>query len=114
MNNEYKTIDEFISQYTGEWGPSEGHWYGLDFVFNGVKYRFNTGSMYNEEDTILPDGRTAVFGIYQKRSDENNEPEYNLLGEFATIEDALKSTCIEGKPFSSVIMDESTQFVGQD
>jgi|GEM_PF-2847707 hypothetical protein len=64
--NEYNSIDEFVSQYTGVWNPSERHWFGLDFSYNGSTYRLNTGSMFNKQNTILPDGREAVFGLYRK------------------------------------------------
>ena len=64
--NEYTSLDQFTSQYTGEWSPSEGHWYGLDFLYKGKEYRFNTGSMFNSENTILKDGREAVFGLHLK------------------------------------------------
>ena len=52
--NDYNSIDEFTSQYTGEWAPSEGHWFGLDFSYNGREYRFNTGSMFNRQSMIEP------------------------------------------------------------
>ena len=29
--NEFNTLEDFTTQYTGEWNPSEGHWFGLDF-----------------------------------------------------------------------------------
>ena len=29
--NEYNSLNEFLTQYIGEWAPSEGHWFGLDF-----------------------------------------------------------------------------------
>ena len=64
--NEYKSLDEFTSQYVGEWGPSDGHWYGLDFSYHGIEYRLHTGSMYKKGNTILPDGREALFGLYKK------------------------------------------------
>lgn len=64
--NEYTSLDQFTSQYTGEWNPSEGHWLGLDFIWHGNVYRFQTGSMYNSNNTILPDGREAIFGLYKK------------------------------------------------
>ena len=48
--NEYTSLDQFTSQYTGEWSPSEGHWYGLDFLYKGKEYKFNTGSMFNSEN----------------------------------------------------------------
>ena len=30
--NEYTSLEEFTSQYVGEWGPSDGHWFGLDCI----------------------------------------------------------------------------------
>ena len=112
--NEYNSIEEFKSQYTGAWDPSEGHWLGLDFSFNGSEYRFNTGPMYESENTILPDGREALFGLYKRDSEQNGHREYVLLAEFASIDDALDNTSIEGLKFSEVIMDDNTELLGQD
>jgi len=106
--NEYTSLDQFTSQYTGEWCPSDGHWLGLDFLWHGKEYRFQTGSMYTPENTILPNGREAVFGLYVK------EGEYRLLGEYASMEEVLDSMVIEGIPFRDVIMDEETELMGQD
>ena len=92
--NEYQSLNEFIAQYTGVWGPSEGHWLGLDFSFAGNKYRLQTGSMYEANDTILPDGRVAVFGLYIKQPDalkQKNAPEYKCLSEYAAMDDLLRS-----------------------
>lgn len=111
--NEYTSIEEFKSQYTGEWAPSEGHWLGLDFLFNGTEYRFHTGSMYESNPTKLPDGREALFGLYQKVGGDVPH-DYCLLAEFATIEDVLNSTCIEGRPFKEIITDDDTELLGQD
>lgn len=112
--NEYNSLKEFTSQYIGEWGPSDGHWLGLDFIFRGNEYRFNTGSMYEEHNTLLPDGREAVFGLYKKNLRKKDGKDYTLLEEFACMEDVLKSTCIEGIEFSKIIMDDDTELVGQD
>ena len=30
--NEYNSLEEFTSQYTGIWGPSDGHWFALTHV----------------------------------------------------------------------------------
>lgn len=116
--NEYQSLDEFISQYTGIWGPSEGHWLGLDFSFAGNEYRLQTGSMYETNDTILADGRIAVFGLYIKQPvvglRNQDMPEYVCLGEYADMNDLLSSVVIEGKPFRDVIMDDMTELLGQD
>ena len=112
--NEFNVLEDFTSQYIGVWGPSDGHWFGLDFCFNGIEYRFNTGSMYEKEDTILPNGEKAMFGIYRKDSNSKAKKKYILLEEFANMEDALNSTCIEGIAFRKVIMDYNTEILGQD
>ena len=117
--NEYKSLDEFMSQYTGECGPSEGHWYGLDFSYHGTEYRLHTWSMYKDEIKILPDGRDVLFGLYKKvlRDDEvssEHRRKYELLGKYADMHDLLESRVIEGIPFSEVIMDDYTELLGQD
>ena len=112
--NEYNSLEEFTSQYVGIWGPSDGHWFGLDFTYKGVEYRFQTCSMYETKNTILPDGREAIFGLYRKNEDDGAEREYTLLGEFATMEEVLDSTCFGGVPFREVIMDDDTELQGQD
>lgn len=112
--NEFNSLEEFTSQYTGIWAPSEDHWFGLDFSYNGIEYRFNTGSMYEQQDTILPNGKEALFGLYRKNTNHKSKKEYILLGEFADMDDALNSTCIEGIAFRKIIMDDETELLGQD
>lgn len=112
--NEFNSLEDFTSQYTGVWAPSEGQWFGLDFSYNGIEYRLNTGSMYKEQNTILPNGKEAIFGIYRKNNNTTSKKEYVLLEEFADMEDVLNSTCIEGIAFSDVIMDDETELLGQD
>lgn len=112
--NEYNSLEEFTSQYIGEWAPSENHWFGLDFSYNGTEYRFNTGSMYEQQDTVLPNGKKALFGLYRKSNEPKSKKEYTLLEEFANMNDALNSTCIEGIAFKKIIMDDNTEILGQD
>ena len=117
--NEYNTLEEFTSQYVGEWAPSKGHWLGLDFSYKGNEYRLHTGSMYNPENTILQDGRKALFGLYIKMpaNPESSVAEsyvYNLLGEYADMSELLESTVVCAIPFKEVIMDDSTELLGQD
>lgn len=112
--NEYNTIEEFTKEYIGLWNPSEGHWFGLDFKYNNVVYRLHTGSMYQQTNTILPDGRKALFGIYQLYNSTNTDYNYELLGEYADINDLLSSTVIDNRVFSEVIMDDSTEILGKD
>jgi len=110
--NEYTSINEFVSQYVGEWNPSEGHWLGLDFLYHGSEYRFHTGSMY-ETDSKLPDGREIMFGIYRKNNSKKGK-EYEILGEFANMDEALECKVIEGTCFKDIIMADETELIGQD
>jgi len=117
--NEYNSLEEFTSQYTGCWGPSEGHWLGLDFLYNGNEYRLQTGSMFNSQNTILDDGREALFGLYQKipTRDKRFSPDhftYTLLEEYADMDSLLTSTVIEHRLFREIIMDDTTELIGQD
>ena len=94
---------------------SDGHWFGLDFSYNGETYRLHTGSMYSEETNELPDGRETMFGLYlHKQKPAGNKYEYALLGKFADMNDLLDSTCICGRRFKDVIMDDSTEILGKD
>ncbi|MCD7774359.1 MAG: hypothetical protein LUH40_02095 [Clostridiales bacterium] len=112
--NEYNSLKEFTDQYIGEWGPSDGHWLGLDFDYHGIEWRFQTFPMYREQ-SILPDGREAVFGLYKKLSEQTQDGhEYEVLGEYATMEEVLESTVIFDTPFKQVIMDDDTEILGQD
>ena len=112
--NEYESLEQFTSQYVGEWNPSGGHWFGLDFVYCGSEYRLHTGCMYNESG-VLSDGKEVLFGLYRK-SDfiSSDKKEYELLAEFANMDQLLASTVIQGRPFKEIIMDADTELVGQD
>ena len=112
--NEYETLEAFTNEFVGEWSPSHGHWLGLDFKYNGIIYRLHTGSMYNESDTILPDGRTAMFGIYKISDDNTDGKEYVLIGEYANMDDLLNTCLINSRPFKEIIMDDSTEILGKD
>ena len=112
--NEYESLEQFTSQYVGEWNPSGGHWFGLDFVYRGKEYRFHTGNMYDESE-LLPDGKEVMFSLYRKKEFVNpDKREYELLGAYSDMIEVLESTVIQGRPFKEVIMDDDTELVGQD
>ncbi|MBQ6420854.1 MAG: hypothetical protein IJK02_07270 [Clostridia bacterium] len=116
--NEYNSLDEFLSQYIGVWGPSDGHWFGLDFSYNDEEYRLHTGTMYGSEDVVDENGIVRQFGLYRK----TNKPDpkypdimlYEMLDEKCSMDELLNSTVIDGKPFREVIMDDETELLGQD
>jgi hypothetical protein len=113
--NEYNTLNEFTSEYVGEWNPSEGHWLSLDFLYNGKEYRLHTGTMYESKCTILPDGKEALFGVYvltEKKPQTNHR--YTLIGEYADMDSLLNDCKIDGRKFCEIIMDDSTILLGKD
>ena len=113
--NEYTSLKEFADEFTGVWNPSSGHWLGLDFMYNNVEYRFHTGAMYNTEDTVLPDGRTAKYGVYRRHINSTEaKTEYELIGEYAEMDDALEYCLIDGIKLKDVIMDDDTRILGKD
>ena len=114
MKDKRPTIDELRSQYTGEWNPSEEHWLGLDFSYHGKEYRLQTGPMYESVSTTLENGDEAVFGLYEKLPYPDNGREYRVLEEFSSFDDVLDSKCIGGIVLSSLLLDDETEFVGQD
>lgn len=110
--NEYKSLSEFKSQYIGEWNPSEGKWLGLDFIYKSYDYRLQIGSMFEEKNTILEDGREAMFSLYKMTSPKDLK--YELLGEYADMDDLLKTKVIDDSLFEEIIMADETELVGQD
>lgn len=113
--NEYQSLDEFKNEFTGEWSPSNNHWYGLDFCYHGAEYRLNTGSMYNKVDTVFSDGTVALFCVYRKKDDNDKTANnYILLGEYPDMYSLLEKCFIEGRKFKEVIMDDSTKILGKD
>ena len=74
--------------------------------------------MYEENEIIDSDGVVRQFGLYRKT--EKPDPKhpdmflYELLDEKESMDELLKSTAIEGRPFSEVIMDDETVLLGQD
>ena len=106
--NGFDSIEQFLSQYVGEWQPSVGHWCGLDFRYRGEEYRFQTGRMCKDE----PKG---LYGLYRKNETVRlRKKRYEMLGRFETIDEVWTSTVIGNQPFKTVIMDDETEVLGQD
>ena len=114
--NEFNSLEDFTAQYTGEWAPSEGHWLGLDFSFRNIEYRLQTGSMFesNTDDLSAP-----LFFLYRKFKSKGHSsadviPDYQLIGSYFDMEELLNCTDIQDIPFKEIIMDDSTELLGQD
>ncbi len=115
--NEFQALEDFTNRFIGEWGPSEGHYFGLDFSYKGRIYRLHTGVMYQEPE-FLPDGREVLFGLFLSDVSEDlfwsSDVKFTLLAQFATMEELLDSCIIDKRPFREVIMDDETEIIGMD
>lgn len=115
--NEYNNLEEFTSQYCGWWDPSEGKWLGLEFKYNGKYYRFHTGIIGEKDKMILPNGKQGKFSVYKIICEKEQYPfadDYKLIGRYADMDDVLENCIIDDKKFKEVIMDNSTEILGQD
>ena len=65
--------------------------------------------MYHPANTVLPDGREARFSMYKKEGSA-----YALIGEYATLQEALAQCRIQGMTLGNILEDESTELLGQD
>lgn len=112
--NAYQSLSEFTSQYIGEWAPSDGHWFGLEFKYMGKEYRLHTGIMYDADPRYTADGREVLFGLYEKKNPVGKGEQFTRLCSFASMNDLLEYSGINGRAFKEVIMDDSTEITGQD
>ena len=111
--NEYNSLEEFTSQYIGEWAPSDGHWLGLEFRYKGEDYRLHTGAMFSNEPKYNPHGEEIVFRLYKVVSSSNGST-FVQLAAFSSMKELLKYSGIDSRPFSEIIMDDNTQMTGKD
>lgn len=112
--NEYTSLSEFTNQYIGVWGPSDDHWFGLEFRYNGKDYRLHTGTIHEDDPVVTKDGHEVMFSLYGIQRNTVGHDEFSRIESFASMDDLLKSRCIDNLEFSSIIMDDSTEILAQD
>lgn len=112
--NEYRSLEEFTAQYTGEWSPSDGHWFGLEFRYEEHEYRLHTGVMHDGDPERDSEGREILFGLYAMKLHASEGEQFIRLAFFASMDDLLCYTGIGNRPFREVIMDDSTEILGKD
>ena len=112
--NEYQSLEEFTSQYTGEWSPSDEHWFGLEFRYESQDYRLHTGIMHKDDPERDSEGHEILFGLYAMNLHASEEEQFVRLASFASMSELLCYTGIGNRPFREVIMDDLTQILGQD
>ena len=115
--NEYNSIDEFLSQYTGKWNPSEGKWLGLEFKFKGKYFRFHTDDLSEAETNSSTGEKKKVFFVYEIICEEEDYPgfdEYRLIGSYSDMNEVLENCRIGDEFFRNIIMFDETEILGQD
>ena len=112
--NEFRSLEEFTSQYTGEWSPSDGHWFGLEFRYGAHDYRLHTVIMHDGDPKRDSDGREILFGLYAMNPHAGESEQFTRLASFASMDELLCYNGIGNRPFREVIMDDSTEILGQD
>ncbi|MBQ5769734.1 MAG: hypothetical protein IIW08_01005, partial [Clostridia bacterium] len=60
------------------------------------------------------EGREILFGLYTMNIHPSEGEQFVRLASFASMDELLCYTGIGSRPFSEVIMDDSTQILGQD
>ena len=64
---------------------------------------------------MYEDEKDALFSLYHKKEEINhNEKEYELLGQFESMNALLDNTFLNNTQFRDVIMDDDTELLGQD
>ena len=108
----YTSIDQFKSEFTCAWSPSDNKWTAIDFTYGEKGYRMDTGCIYGTEPRETVDGKKAVFYMYDKREkygwndDDEKNPLFIFNSCYATIDDVLESFEIDGKKFKDIILED--------
>lgn len=102
--NEYTTLEDFLSEYTGKRDPANNLWYGLEFKYDNLYYRLD----YVSNNIML---------MRMKFDDNTSYPAssgYEIVGEFQSMNDLLECVIDGKKPFKEVITDQTTELLSKD
>ncbi len=119
--NDYKSINEFIGEYSGERNGKYDIVYGLDFKFNGKLYRMTMDQM--EPDDFRQKferklkrqlGKYEVALVDANINSDFQFNEYHFIGWYDDIYDLLENCYIDGIKFKDVIMNDETIIEGKD
>lgn len=119
--NDYKSINEFIGEYSGKRNDKYNKLYGLDFKFNGKLYRMTMDQM--EPDDVRQKFESKLkrkLGKYEVALVDTNIDsdfrfnEYHFIGWYDDIYDLLENCFIDGIKFKDVIMNDDTIIEGKD
>ena len=119
--NEYKSLDDFIGEYSGNRTDKYDVVYGIDFKYKDKLYRMTMDQMEsNEIRTQFEAKLNRKLGKYEvaivdpSLNTEFKFAEYNFIGWYDNIYDLLENCYIEGKKFKDVIMSDETEIIGKD
>ncbi len=107
----YTSVEQFKSEFTGVWNPSNNQWTAIDFTYGEKGYRLDTGCIYGTEPKKTMNGEDATFYVYSKREkygwndDDKNNPLFIFDSCYASIDDVLEKFEIDGKKFKDIILD---------
>ena len=121
--NEYESLDDFIYEYSQgkefSWQNSEQRerFIGIEFCYRNIYYRM-CREPYDEERTILLDnGHPGIYDVMIIHCEKSGYPRadsYETIGWYESLQDVLENCMIDGKPFKTVIMDDTTEILGKD
>lgn len=119
--NDYKSLEDFIGEYSGIRSDKYDIVYGLDFRYKGKLYRMTMDQMEPENVRLIFENRkNKKLGKYEVALvDSNLKTEfqyknYHFIGWYDDINDLLENCFIEGVKFKDAIMDDDTIIEGKD
>lgn len=119
--NDYKSLDEFIGEYSGIRSEKYDTVHGIDFRFNGKLYRMTMDQMEpNELRNVFENKLNKKLGKYEValvESDGSSDfqfEEYQFIGWYNDIYDLLENCYIDGIKFKDIIMADDTIIEGKD
>lgn len=112
--NKYQALEGFTSQYTMEFSPSDGHWFGLEFCYESQDYRLHTEIMRKDDPERDFKGREILFRSYAMNLQAKEGKQFTCFASFASMDELLCYTRIGNRPFRKVIIDKSTQIFRQN
>ena len=121
LENGYKSLEQFIGEYSGVRNEKYDIVYGLDFRYKGKLYRMTMDQM--ESDSVRQEfeiklnkklGKYEVALVDEDYKSEFQFEEYHFLGWYDDVYDLLENCIIEGAKFKDVILDKNTIIEGKD
>jgi hypothetical protein len=108
---EYRNRKSHFSVYLTRSGKPEAY----------ARERKGRGGFYNPKGPLMLEHRKDLLKSITKQERDrlkeiisSDKRDYELLGEYADMQDVLESTVIQGRPFKEIIMDDNIELVGQD